>query len=253
MRAEREQGFWDERVPSLEECCDLVAAGPDVNTVRAIELLQPLDHATVLDLGCGAGIFAAWLGREGARVTGIDVSAGQIERAAELHEVLGLQSRFVAAAVSRDALGSESFDRLAGRYVLHHLDPPSVTPELASLLRLGGKAAFVETMGLNPILRFARTRLVGRCGIPRYGTEDERPLTGDDLRALEEGFGTLRLATGEMQFLRILDRQILHYRSRTASRALDTLDDLLLRAGFSRWSYHQVVYLERTTAMRPTY
>jgi len=245
VRADREQGFWDDRVPSLEECLQRVEKGPEPNIARAIELLAPLEDATVLDVGCGAGILAAWLARAGACVTGIDVSPAQVERAAELHGGLGLRSRFVAAPVSGEALDGETFDRLAGRYVLHHLDPPAVAGELASLLRPGGKAAFVETMGLNPVLRFGREHLVGRYRIPRYGTEDERPLTRDDLRALEEAFGRLRLETVEMQFLRIFNRQVLHYRSRTASRALGALDDLLLRAGLSSWSYHQVVCLEK--------
>ena len=117
--------------------------------------------------------------------------------------------------------------------------------ELAGLLRTDGKAAFVETMGVNPVLRFARAHLAGRFRIPRYGTPDERPLSHDDLDALEKAFGRLRLEVAEMQFLRIFDRQVLRYRVAASSRVLGRLDDLLLLVGGRSWSYHQIVFLER--------
>lgn len=244
-RFQREQEFWDERPATLAECLDEVAAGPDQNTALAIQLLKPLVGVTVLDVGCGAGVLSAWLALAGANVTGIDISAAQIARATELHEALGLDTRFLVAPLPSQVLRGECFDRLAGRWVLHHLDPPSIAPELASLLHPPGKAAFVETMGLNPILRVARSRLTGRYGIPRYGNDDERPLTRDDLDVLRRAFGGLELHIAQMQFLRIFDRQVLHFRSPEASRLLGTLDDVLLMARLGRWSYHQVVFLSR--------
>lgn len=250
-RAVREQEFWDIHVPTLERTIREVETGPDANTARALARLLPLEGRSVLDIGCGAGVFSAWLAARGARVTGIDVSSGLVARARELHAALGLESRFVTAPVSSHAVGGPVFDRLAGRHVLHHLDPPSIALDLAALLRPGGKAAFVETMGLNPILRFARARLTGRFGIPRYGTDDERPLTREDLAALEDAFGTVHLETAEMQFLRILDRQLLHYRSPLGSRLLSTLDDLLLVAGGGAWSYHQIVFLIKVPPGQP--
>lgn len=246
-----EQDFWDAHVESLDGCRRKVEGGPDPNVARAIALLEPLSGVTVLDVGCGSGVLAAWLARAGAYVTGIDVSPAQIERAVELHEALGLRSRFVAAPLSVAAVGGEKFDRLAGRYVLHHLDPPRIATDLAAFLRPEGKAAFVETVGTNPILRAARALLTGRYGIPRYGTTDERPLTPSDLHALEAAFGSLRLEVAEMQFLRIFDRQILHYRRPRASRLLSAVDDVLLRAGLARWSYHQVVLLGPTLRAQP--
>jgi len=244
----REQAFWDSRVPSLEECIRQVEAGPDANTARLLDLLGPLEGLTVLDVGCGTGALSAWLAARGARVTGIDISAEVVARADQLHASLGLDSHFVAARLSAAALDGQVFDRLAGRFVLHHLDPPSIAHDLASLLRPGGAAAFVETIGRNPILRFARAHFTGRLGVPRYGTTDERPLTDDDLAALERAFGVLRLEVAEMQFFRILDRQVFRYRSRFGSRVLGALDDLLLRVGGRAWSYHQVVLLAKRPA-----
>lgn len=241
----REQDFWDARVESLEHCLRSVETGPEPNSARAIALLEPLVNASVLDIGCGSGVFAAWIAHAGARVIGIDVSPGHIARAKELHEALGLSSQFLVAPVTGPALGGKTFDRLAGRYVLHHLDPPTIAEDLAALLRPSGTAAFVETVGANPILRAARAVLTGHFGIPRYGTVDERPLGRSDLNALAAAFGSLRLEVAEMKFLRIFDRQVLHYRWPWASRLLGTADDALLRAGMARWSYHQVVQLAK--------
>ena len=248
-RFEREQDFWDSHVPALTECIREVEGGPDSNTARALEVLAPLSGQTVLDVGCGPGVLSAWLAYGGARVTGVDLSPQLIARAAELHTSLGLDSHFIASPVSELALGGHVFDRLAGRFVLHHLDPPSTSRDLAAMLRPGGRGAFVETMGIHPVVRSVRAHLTGRYGIPRYGTDDERPLTGDDLAALQQAFGGLRLEVAEMQFFGILDRQLLRYRFRTSSVALRKLDALLLRAGLDSWSYRQVVILTKTNGL----
>jgi hypothetical protein len=176
---------------------------------------------------------------------GIDVSPGQVARARELHDMLGLDTELLVAPLSRDALGGREFERLAGRYVLHHLDPPTIANDAAALLQHGGTAAFVETMGLNPLLRLARRHLPGRFGIPRHGSPDERPLTRADLAALKGAFGELRCEVAELTFFRIFDRQVLRHRWRATSTALAAFDDALNRLGLGRWSYHQVVVLRK--------
>lgn len=253
----RERVFWDAHVPSIEACLREVEAGPDPNTVLALDALSPLDGRAVLDVGCGAGILSAWLAQSGAVVTGVDISQASVERAYELHRRLGLETRFIAAAISAHAVGEAQFDRLTGRYVLHHLDLSQSATELGALLKHGGIAAFVETMTLNPLLRLARTHLAGRCGIPRYGSADECPLVVRDLVTLERAFGECSTMVAELTFFRIFDRQVLHYRSPTVSRFLGSLDNFLLRLGLDSWSYHQVVFLRKAddqarTAEYPT-
>jgi hypothetical protein len=100
-------------------------------------------------------------------------------------------------------------------------------------------------MDSNPILRIARRHLVGRFGVPRYGTLDEHPLTAGDLNSLRLAFGGLRVEVPELTFLRIADRQLLRRRSARASRLAGAIDDLLLACGMGSWSYHQVLVLTR--------
>jgi SAM-dependent methyltransferase len=241
-RAAREQAFWDEHIALLADCLDEYKRGPDPNTKLMLDAVEPVAGKCVLDFACGTGVTSAWLSDRGAVVTGIDVSEAAIARARELGRAVGVGASFVVGNLDQVARESGSFDRVVGRFALHHVDCATVAPALARLLKADGKAAFLETMDSNPLLRLARKHAVGRLGIPRYGTPDEHPLTARDLEAIRASFGSLRLDVAEMQFLRIFDRQLLGHRSALASRLLGRLDDLLLAGlGWRAGSYQQVL------------
>jgi SAM-dependent methyltransferase len=65
--------------------------------------LSDLDPGTALDVGCGEGADAIWLAGDGWRVTGIDVSATALGRAARASEMAG-------AAVEWRAVDIEDID-----------------------------------------------------------------------------------------------------------------------------------------------
>jgi SAM-dependent methyltransferase len=237
----REQAFWDEHVPRLERCLCRYEAGPDPNTQAMLDAVAPLEGRRVLDFACGAGLTAAFLAQRGALVTGIDISPASIERARELAARIGLSIDFLAGELTPTTFPPGSFDAVVGHYALHHVDLEVIAPILGEILLPGGRGAFVETMGLNPLLNLSRRRLAGRGRIASYGSEDERPLDSSDLRVIERSVGAVERVVGEMRFLRILDRNVLHYRRPAASALLGTLDDMLLRLGLGVLSYHQVV------------
>jgi SAM-dependent methyltransferase len=246
-----EREFWDDKVPSLEACLRQYQEGPDPNTALMLDAVEPLAGTRVLDFACGVGVTSAWLSDRGAIVTGLDMSANSTARAAELCTAVGANATFVTGEIDAPEIASATFDRIVGRFALHHVDCEVVAPALAARLRPGGKAAFLETMDSNPLLRFARKRLVGRFGIPRYGTLDEHPLTRGDLDVLARAFGQLRLDVASMAFFHLLDRQVLRYRSRRASNLFAALDDFLLeRLHLRSWSYHQVLVLSRPAGAR---
>jgi SAM-dependent methyltransferase len=137
---------------------------------------------------------------------------------------------FVAAPAEDLPLADDSFDVVLGRFILHHLDLPRAATEIARVLAPGGLAVFVENWRGNPLLMFARTHLTGRFGIPRYGTEDERPLDPDDVAVLEAAFGRVELSYPVFDFLTIFDRQVLRYRWPPVSRACVAGDDWLWRS-----------------------
>jgi protein-L-isoaspartate O-methyltransferase len=241
----REREFWDEHVPELAACVREYREGPDPNSAVALDSLEPLEGRAVLDVACGVGVTSCWLADRGAVVTEVDLSPRAIERARDLAKELQLTATFAVGAFETGRT-SATYDRVFGRYALHHMDCAEVAPILASQLSTDGSGAFVETTSSNPFLRFARDHIAGRYGIPRIGTPDEHPLTRHDLDVIEAAFGFLRLDVAQMQFLRIFNRQVLRYRVPLLTRGLGMLDDLILRA--FRWrsgSYHQVVLVRR--------
>ncbi len=237
----REQAFWDEHVPPLGRCMSRYEAGPDPNTTTMLDAVAPVRGRRVLDFACGPGLTTAFLAQRGARVTGIDISPASIARGRELAERAGLAIDFLVGELTPATFAPGSFDAVVGHYALHHIDLEVIAPIFAEVLVPGGRGAFVETMGLNPLLNLSRRRLTGRGGVASYGSEDERPLDSADLRVLERHIGPVGRAVGEMRFLRIFDRNVLRYRRLAASRALGAIDDGLLRLGLGVLSYHQVV------------
>jgi SAM-dependent methyltransferase len=247
---ERERDHWDHAIPTLGELLAQYNEGPDPNTARMLDAVRPGPGRHILDFACGGGVTSAWLAARGATVTGIDLSPRSIEVAEQLAQHLNLGVRWLVADLEQHVLPGQGYDGMVGRYALHHLDVPSLAPALAATVRPGEVAAFVETMDTNPVLRFARAHLVGRFGIPRYGTIDEHPLVDSDLAALRDAFGSLKLATESFHFLELFDRQILKYRSQRASSVIKALDEKIKNTSLGeRWGYHQVLIARRAAAV----
>jgi ubiquinone/menaquinone biosynthesis C-methylase UbiE len=201
----------------------------------------------VLDLGCGQGDLTLVLLARGAAVTGLDLSARMVDvarRRVELH-ANGRDARFVAGPVERTGLPSGSFDVIVGRWILHHVDLRPAAPELARLLAPGGRAVFLENSGANAWLNFARDRIVGRFGVPRIGTRDERPLVADDWRVLEHNFSSVRGEFPLVDIFTLLDRQVFRYRSSRISAACCSLDRVIGRSRLRKYSYRVLVVAEK--------
>jgi SAM-dependent methyltransferase len=92
----------------------------------------------VLDLGCGCGIPAArFLAEAGHRVTGVDISDVQIERARRLVPA----ATFVRADATEVRLPPASFDAVVCLYAVIHLplaEQPPLLERIATWLRPGG-------------------------------------------------------------------------------------------------------------------
>jgi SAM-dependent methyltransferase len=242
---DRERDFWGHHVQDLASCLAEVAAGPDPNTEAMLRAVEPVAGSRILDFACGTGATSMWLAQRGAMVVGVDLSPVALARAREVQTTLGLDGTFVTSLEAADSF--RPFDAVVGRYALHHIDVTALAPLLAERIRPAGRGAFVETFATNPLLKAARRKLPGRYGIPKYGTADEHPLLANDVEALRRAFGSLEIQCDQMHFLRILDRQILRYRSSILSRILNRIDDLANHIpGSTRFSYFQVVVLRKT-------
>jgi ubiquinone/menaquinone biosynthesis C-methylase UbiE len=108
----------------------------------------------VLDYGCGTGGTTAQLAARGARVAGFDIS---LTRLAEARQRVagapgGGQAGLVQSVAEMLPFADSSFDAVLGKQILHHLDLTIAVPEIARVLRPGGRAVFLEPLIHNPIL-----------------------------------------------------------------------------------------------------
>ena len=134
--------------PSWEQSADWYAravAGSVLNAQAAdtaLELLGPVEHLDVLDLGCGEGHVARRLAAAGARVTAVDPTARLLELAAA-HGSAGITYRQLAAE-RLDGLADDCMDAVCAVLGLHHTDPlADALVEARRVLRPGGRLAAV--------------------------------------------------------------------------------------------------------------
>lgn len=108
---------------------------PDL-LVELVENRRVLPCSAV-DLGCGAGNYAAWLASKGFQVTGVDISPKALELATRLARKKGVSCRFLAADLLADVTALEaSFDFAYDWEVLHHIFPENRGRYVANIHRM---------------------------------------------------------------------------------------------------------------------
>jgi 2-polyprenyl-3-methyl-5-hydroxy-6-metoxy-1,4-benzoquinol methylase len=247
-RQECEQAFHDRQ--AQQRAVDLAARGYRFDEdeyldhapwIRpALARLGDVGGKHVLDLGCGHGMAGVILARRGASVTALDLSLGYVREAHQRAQANGVRIQFVQAAGERLPFADETFDRIWGSAILHHLEPRRAAGELRRVLRPGGMAVFCEPWGENPLLRWARAQL----RYPEKGrTPDETPLRASDIAVFKEHFGVT-----------VQGQQLLGMLSRLRGpahrqRMLERWDNALLGRwpSLTRWCRYVVVELLKTT------
>jgi 2-polyprenyl-3-methyl-5-hydroxy-6-metoxy-1,4-benzoquinol methylase len=109
----------------------------DHNTYYHERLLRalPARCRRVLDVGCGAGAFAARLAERADRVDALDRAPLMIAEAERT--VPANVTCLLGDAASAD-LAAGSYDAVTSISALHHMELPAVLPRLATALRPGG-------------------------------------------------------------------------------------------------------------------
>lgn len=181
----------------------------------------------VLDYGCGNGVFSQVLASRGARVHGIDISPKLIEQARVYASKMGTNGaspQFVVGDAHRTPFDDKSFDFVFGNGALHHLNLDKAYAEIARVLKPGGKAFFMEPMNHHPLLWLLR-RLT-----PKTHTEDEKPLSIDDMERARRWFRTV---SHREHFLFAVCAAPIHLLGRRAALAtiggVDRFDQLVMR------------------------
>ena len=152
---------------------------------RALAHLGDLTQRRLLFYGCGVQLGLATRFQElGAEVVMIDISGEAIIRLRQRLRETEMGGRVVPIVMDCESLGfrSHSFDAVFGNAIIHHLDTRRAVAEVHRVLRSGGRAAFIEPLGMNPIVNVYR-RLT-----PGLRTPDEHPLGMEDWKIFEERF-----------------------------------------------------------------
>jgi ubiquinone/menaquinone biosynthesis C-methylase UbiE len=182
------------------------------------EFLGSLQGKQVLEIGCGLGKVSVLLAKSGANVTAFDLSSGSVAVARELAKYHNVAEnvRLVVAAGETLPFSDESFDIIFGKGILHHLDAHFGAPELRRVLKTGGRAAFVEPMGMNPVLNVVRDHVPYKHKNPRGA---DIPLSYNDIHNWTQGFK--EATRREMQLFSMLERGLGFKRELPALRRLD--------------------------------
>lgn len=153
------------------------------------ELGQDLRGLVIVDLGCGGGLLAEPLSRQGAHVIGIDLSERTVA-AARAHGSAVTGLRYLIGDARRPPLPDGSADVVIAADLLEHVDGwPSVLAAARRLLAPGGRV-YVSTINRTRRARWLAVGIAERLGLIPRGTHDaERFITPDELRAAASSVG----------------------------------------------------------------
>lgn len=217
---------------------------------KFLELIGDVSGKRCLDLGCGSGELTCVLATKGAQATGIDGASNAIriaeERAAKHH--LEESTTFIQGDLRNlPNLVEGQFDIIVGKFVLHHVEPlDEMYAAIARLLHPSGRAIFYENSADNRILMWARNNLAGKFGIPKFGDDDEVPLSRQETDLAKQWFD-VDLVFHSFIFFKLFGTYLLRSKRlpRPIRRLPHTVDNFLFRnvRALRRYSYHKIVCL----------
>ena len=226
-RQERERAYWGNHAQTDEYAAWREFPYEDWRTYRPIQQTA-LDYLGSIAgkrlLLAGVGPSSVLFARAGAEVWGFDISERQVEAVQGVVNRHHLSDSIHLAPMAFESLEFPDafFDVAFGEAILHHIELDRGGAELGRVLRPGGRASFIEPLGTNPALQFARKHVP----YPGKGrTEDERPLVYRDVKAFTHSFATSEYR--EFGLFSALSGRFVENRS--LSRLLDAGDERILK------------------------
>lgn len=176
---QKERDFFDNL--AMDQSYNVFTDAANQKIIDTVEALLGLSgNATVVDFGCGSGVFSQLLHQRGYQCIGLDLSEKLLQGAKSQHPMLEFLQGDVEALPFQD----NSLDAIVLSCLLHHLpDPKRCIEEVFRVLKPQGKAVAFDPNRLNPFMYLYRDR-----SSPFYSskgvTENERPVVPHRLRAL---------------------------------------------------------------------
>lgn len=141
MKAEQQEAYW--RSTSYRGPTHPVVEAYVRPKLDLVESVLPLAERSVLDVGCGPGLFSFHLNSRARRVVGCDRSAWMLKQARGVETV-------VADAVDLP-FADASFDVAFEANLLHHVEDPAAV--VAGMARVAREAVvIIEVNRLNPVM-----------------------------------------------------------------------------------------------------
>jgi 2-polyprenyl-3-methyl-5-hydroxy-6-metoxy-1,4-benzoquinol methylase len=159
-------------------------------------LLGDVNGKDLLDMACGMGEESVYFAKLGARVTGIDISdvgIASLKKRAAHHrlDITALEMR-----VDPTSFADDSFDRIHGLGILHHVGIEAGLREVDRLLRPGGLGVFLEPIGDSPTIEAVKTFLMRHArflGEFDHVTDHEHNLTWREVESAVKRFTDVRI------------------------------------------------------------
>jgi 2-polyprenyl-3-methyl-5-hydroxy-6-metoxy-1,4-benzoquinol methylase len=236
--------FWDRVFAQGDDCEHSRVEMPDPQNRelrRAYEHFGDLNGRTLIDVGSGRGASSLFFASKGAKVISVDQSAVATCNLAEYCEKRQIKNVHPVqlSAFQLSQVGPADF--VFGAMILHHLEPFSrFAEELRAALRADGKAFFFENSARSSLMIWFRQNLVGKLWVPKYGDDDEFPLTPAEVGELRRHF-TVQVEIPELLFFRKISLYLLRNHLRAPFAWADRVG---YRFGWLRkYSYHQYLCL----------
>jgi len=102
----------------------------------------------ILDIGTGSGVIPRYMVKYGAKWTGADISAEQIEMAKSLTSESNLDIEYIVCPADKIPASNESFDVVTACQCFWYFNVSTTVPEIQRVLKAGGRFSIMSMIGL---------------------------------------------------------------------------------------------------------
>ncbi len=151
----------------------------------AFHLLGDVNGKTVLEYGCGRGLYTVPLAHRAARVIAFDISPDLLaiaKKRVEVNQCEGVE--LLLGSAHSLPLPDESIDVIFGMAILHHLDLEIASREVRRVLKKGGRAIFKEPLRNSKLYAWLRQFFPKRANVSPF----ERPFTDEEIKDFAQPF-----------------------------------------------------------------